>query len=930
MHHRFLLVVVMFIVFVFAATAQELPPVLTFETETYNAGRQNWMVSQDENEFIYVANNDGLLEYNGWQWTHYPSPNESIIRSVKALDKRVYTGSYRDFGYWERAATGELKYYSLGSGVRDKMVTDEHFWNIISHEGFIAFQSLDQFFLYEPATEKIGVITPKAGIFKSFMVGGELYFTDQEKDLYRLAGGDIILVTSMIDVGNVLHLWEDERGLLAQTETQGCYVLEEDGFRSVDIHSFLNGKRVYSAIELRRGGHVFGTISNGIYIVGEDGNLLYQLDQVRGLTNNTILSLFEDARSNLWAGTDNGISCVNLYAPFRKFTDNTGWLGTVHASALFAGDLYLGTNQGLFVRRRGAEDSFVLVEGTRGQVWSLYQHGDMLFCGHDRGTFLVENRQARLISENSGTWDFKPVPGRPELLLQGKYNGISILEKGVEGWRLRNKVAGFDYSTRFFALQSGQEVYISHEYRGIFGLRLDEDLRGVTEMKTYKKPVKGKNAGLSAFQDSVYYFSRQGMYVLEDFERGFKPAGALNEVIDSTNYISGRMTATEGRLWFFTRHSLSFFRQGALAGGLRRETIPVPAGLVNAKSGYENIASVGEDSLLIGTSDGYLILAISAVPMPQHELYLTQLTAEGGDQLPRRVSLSGDVRLPATGNNLNFSFAVPSYSKYFAPRFQYRLLGFHEAWSEWSPEASAHYTGLPYGNYVLEARSMLGQRASEQTLSFAFTVQRPWYLSYTALILYVLGGLLLATVLHRSYSRYYHRKEKLWLAENERKLAAERRESELALSKLNNAQLQQDITAKNREMALSTMNLVKKNELLQQIKDKLLEETRPEENIKKVIKTIDRNIDEAETWNLFKDAFENADRDFFRKIKERHASLTPNDLKLCAYLRLNLSSKEIAPMLNISVRSVEVKRYRLRKKMNLEHEAGLVDYILAL
>ena len=67
-----------------------------------------------------------------------------------------------------------------------------------------------------------------------------------------------------------------------------------------------------------------------------------------------------------------------------------------------------------------------------------------------------------------------------------------------------------------------------------------------------------------------------------------------------------------------------------------------------------------------------------------------------------------------------------------------------------------------------------------------------------------------------------------------------------------------------------------------------------------------------------------------KKIKNIHPELTPNDLRLCAYLRLNLSSKEIAPLLNISVRSVEVKRYRLRKKMALPHENSLTTYILNL
>ena len=99
-------------------------------------------------------------------------------------------------------------------------------------------------------------------------------------------------------------------------------------------------------------------------------------------------------------------------------------------------------------------------------------------------------------------------------------------------------------------------------------------------------------------------------------------------------------------------------------------------------------------------------------------------------------------------------------------------------------------------------------------------------------------------------------------------------------------------------------------------------------SIKSVISNITKSISEEDSWNVFKEAFDTADTDFLKKVKQAHPSLTPNDLRLCAYLRLNLSSKEIAPLLNISVRSVEIKRYRLRKKMELHHEQGLVEYIL--
>ena len=93
---------------------------------------------------------------------------------------------------------------------------------------------------------------------------------------------------------------------------------------------------------------------------------------------------------------------------------------------------------------------------------------------------------------------------------------------------------------------------------------------------------------------------------------------------------------------------------------------------------------------------------------------------------------------------------------------------------------------------------------------------------------------------------------------------------------------------------------------------------------------MDNNLNNEDDWEFVKEAFNNADKDFFKRLKEKHPALTPNDLKLCAYLRLNLSSKEIASLLNISTRSTEVKRYRLRKKMDLPHEVSLNNYILEI
>ena len=154
-------------------------------------------------------------------------------------------------------------------------------------------------------------------------------------------------------------------------------------------------------------------------------------------------------------------------------------------------------------------------------------------------------------------------------------------------------------------------------------------------------------------------------------------------------------------------------------------------------------------------------------------------------------------------------------------------------------------------------------------------------------------------------------------------------ENKQQLMRFNNEKLRQDIDNKNRELGMSTMSLIKKNEFLNSIK-KELQSAEDNTSIKQVIKIIDRNLNNTDDWNVFEEAFNNADKDFLKKVKSIHPALTSNDLRLCAYLRLNLSSKEIAPLLNISARSVEVKRYRLRKKMDLAHESNLTDYILEI
>jgi DNA-binding CsgD family transcriptional regulator len=184
-------------------------------------------------------------------------------------------------------------------------------------------------------------------------------------------------------------------------------------------------------------------------------------------------------------------------------------------------------------------------------------------------------------------------------------------------------------------------------------------------------------------------------------------------------------------------------------------------------------------------------------------------------------------------------------------------------------------------------------------------------------------------VVNSYYNNFYRRKEEKMIKRNQSQLELKEIEKKQALMTIENKRLSEDIEGKNRELAISTMSMIKKNQFLSKIKKDLLSEG-SESRTGSVIKLIDRHLNNQDDWKFFEEAFNNADKDFLKKVKELHSSLTNNDLRLCAYLRLNLSSKDIAPLLNISLSSVEIKRYRLRKKMNLSRNEGLTDHLLSL
>jgi ligand-binding sensor domain-containing protein/DNA-binding CsgD family transcriptional regulator len=916
----------------FTFFAQELPPIETFMPEVYGAEDQNWAITQDDDQSIYFANNKGLLEYNGARWKLYNTPNSSIIRSVKFIDSKIFTGCHTDFGFWEKDNLGTLNYTSLVQRKKLQLKEDEEFWNILKLEQYILFQSLDRIYIYDTQADSFSIIESNTTITKIYKIDNSIYFQKINQGIFKFESGQEKLISNDMTLKDkiVVNIFKYNNQLLFQTKESGFFLLNNGN--AVPWNTSLNNKlsqySTYNSIRLKNGDFVLGTVSNGIIHINSNQEIVCRIDQSSGLGNNTVLSLFEDSFGNVWLGLNHGINNVNFGTSLRVYNDDLGVLGTVYVSLMDKDILYLGTNQGLFYKDQKSDEPVQFVKGTEGQVWFLTQAKNTIFCGHDNGTFVINNKSAQKISEETGAWQLREINNKPNLLIQGNYDGLYILERTGNRWKLRNKLEGFDISSRYFEFTDDQHLLVSHEYKGVYKLTLDQEF---TKVLSYERTNMNKSikSSLAKYDDRVLYGSSEGVFYFDNEKQVFAKDSTLSSLYNDEDYISGKLAVANNKLFVFTDKSVAYAEKGSLSSRLQLSLLPLPQNLRQTKEGYENIFYIGKEKYLIGNSTGYIITGLNNKEFGQYNIRLNNASAHQLNEKYTSLDLSKKANLTHLENHLRFYFSVTDYSKYLPSLYQYRLVGFNDNWSEWSTSSEASFENLPFGNYTFEARGKVGDVLTENLVNYEFKIGKPWHLSTSAIIVYFIIGFFLVILFHMLHRSYYKKQRKKLLKEKEKELEIKQLENEQQIMHYKNLDLQKDIESKNRELGMSAMNLVKRNELLGTIK-KELGGAKNLDDVSKVVKLINKNLNTTDDWKLFEEAFNNTDKDFIKKLKTNHPNLTSNDLRLCTYLRLNLSSKEIAPLLNISLRSVEVKRYRLRKKMNLPHEASLTNYILGL
>lgn len=934
-HLKFLLVGVLILISASAAHAQGGYHVTHYAPDEYGAGNQNWDISSDGRR-LFLANNFGLMVVDGQAARLHRLPDQSIVRSVAAIGDRVYTGAFQEFGYWTTDASGGLTYTSLVPLYKGSSLMNEEFWNIHAFDGAVYIQSFGRILRYD-LSRVTDVEIPGAMMFlhaangrlMAQMIRGGLYELENGR-MKPIPGSDFLADT---EVKAILPL--SNREWLIGTSTKGVYRYDGAAFSRWASASTDELTRMQINQGIRVGDRiVFGTILRGLYIYSPDGTLIKQVNTDSGLMNNTVLSIMGDERGNVWVGLDKGYAHVAFDSPITVVRDPRGSIGSVYAAALMDNNLYVGTNQGIHVYRRMPDGRFAdrrFLAGSEGQVWFLQVVDDRLYAGLNDGTFVLEGSRLVRVSDVTGGYTFKRIIGtETPRMLQSTYGSLVLYRREAGIWRKDRELAGFSAPGRFMERDPSGAIWVGHSIQGVFRLLPNDRLDSIARVQ----PVGGATNRVFLVDSRILLATPDGLRQWDPLRESLVPYDDLNALLGEDRRVLNILPAGAGRYWVVRQGEVDLV--DIRFGNVRELFRMAPAmyGLTLVQ-GHETVVALDDRLHLICLDDGFAILNLNSVagqdvrtdaPVVQGIRYQD---ADGTPMTPSR-------RFGGTPYRYN-TVAVEWSSGRSAgmrPYYQTRLVGVDEGWSDWEARTVAVYERLPPGEHTFEVRMLTESGRLSDVARTTFRIRSPWYLAAPAMVLY---ALLLASfgVMIRLYvsRRRWKQRENEMKAENESvRLLKEKAENDLML--MANEKLQNEVAYKSTQLANSTMAMIRKNELLGRIRDELdaqraeLGTRYPARYHNRLIRLIDQGLKDELEWEQFENLYDQAHSDFFKRLKADFPLLTPSDLRLCAYLRMNLSSKEIAPLLNISVRGVEERRYRLRKRLDLRSDQNLTERIM--
>jgi DNA-binding CsgD family transcriptional regulator len=932
-----------------------IPPVLNFDKSDFKAGTQIWDIAQDSNGVMWYANNSGLLEFDGMHWRLYPLDNGTIVRSVGVgPNGNIYVGGQGDFGFFSPDERGRMTYHSLKNQLP---AADQHFadvWDIEVCADGVFFRTDHQVFRYAHGTVKAAMPEGSSLFFMGFWKN-QLVIQSSTFQLYVFENEQFIPLShpSVFDKGKISAIlqWSTD-SILVTTIGDGIFYFKGASFEPWETQddAFLKNNIIFCSQMLPDGKIAIGTALHGMATLDRFRRIFLQINKKNGLQNNTVLSLLAARNGSVWLGLDNGITWVDIQSPFTTFFPDGELQGTGYTARIYKGKIYFGTNTGLYAidwksyYTPAGRSQFHPVAHSNGQVWSLNELDGQLLMGHHDGAFVVNGLNARKIASLMGVWQF--LPFSPGWAVAGHYNGFAMLKQSANGWVFDAPLPGFAESSRLLASGAAGNIWMAHPYRGIYRARIrpEEHQLAVDFFDGRQGLPSELGNNLFGLDHKIIFTGKKGVFSFNEATGRFDPDDRFNGIFGENVSVQYLKQDNAGNIWFVTNKETGALMVENKTLDKEVNKVLVPELNTQLTDGFPFILPVDAQNLFVATTKGFIHFNPEIYFRKKREIRIVlqevRLKSKTDSLLfgGHIAALGSKTALSSDQNTISFAFAAPDCPGGEFVRYAHFLEGSETGWSEWNKESDLRYNNLPPGNYSfhVKARNQYGQESEE--VSFHFSISPPWYYSRLAYLFYILLLLgLLLWLIYRQQKKFEAEKallhNKHQMREAEHLLLAQQSEEEI--NRLQHEKLAAEVSHKNQELASATLHIVQKNEILNNIasalnklKQRVSQSPDVEKEVSRIIKILDIDASFDADWEHFFQNFDQVHSDFLKRLAERFSHLSPNDYKMCAYLRMNLSSKEIAALMNISIRGVEAGRYRLRKRLELDTETNLTDFLI--
>ena len=954
---RFFLVKLFLLLFFFAGICSEsfaqgipfVPPTFNYTTHNYNAGNQNWAIAQGKNRVIYIGNNDGLLSFDGTNWQLHTLPNSLDVKSIyidNSADKeKIYVGSFEEFGFFEKNEKNELIYHSLKHLIKDFTLYNDEVWTINKLGDDIFFQTFSSYFIYSLSSNTLKAEKPYPAPLYFFTAEDKLYAQFINEHFYVFDGAhfQLLLTKDKFEHDHVVSVLPFNEKLYLITSKNGIFsynkITHTLSRRQSIIDNELERETVNRVVKLSDSTFVLGTLNNGVYALKDDGTVLWKLNRDNGLYNNTILGLFNDKDKNLWVALDNGISYIQTGSPLSFFEPQHIRIGLVEDILVKDEKTYIATNQGVYTYSSERKSVYRL-PGFDVQSWFIRDFGNQIITGNNTGTSFItsENKRFDIPEKSTGGTDIKQIKSNNrDFLLESTYTALQIYSRNSNGdWIFSHKVGGFFDLINQIEQDHTGNIWASHMYKGIYKLRLDDQLQQVVLREFYSTldstATASKPIRTMKLKGRIVFTNGNAFYTFDDISQKILPFEQLNQELYQLTDTRTIVPVNDSVFWFVRPEEYTLVK---FTSGKYQISDKIAFSILNnpPNSGRGNIYVDKNNISYLGLNGGigkYVMNKTKQTSLPHLEI---SRIFSYNRKLDTFTNLPVDQKnvINFSDNNVTFKFRFPEFSK---RKFTIEcfLEHYDTRWISTAPDLTVTYSILPANSYILNSRVLNDMGEIISTISIPFQIKNPWYKTKASFIVYfLLIGMLLALFIRKYVQMVVRRKNKLF-AQHEKERAAQLDHQDKLIAEMKSEKLQDELTFKSKELANATMMIINQEELLNKLKKEI------QENVKtgkinrshgyNLVKMIDNNLSGEDEWANFQENFDLIHENFFRKLTEKYPSLTPGDLRLCALLRLNYSSKEIAKMLNLTLRGVEAARYRLRKKLNLNEEQNLVSFII--